>query len=228
MNKILLSEITSIDRSLWLAFFNHPDNSEHAEHTCGILGTLATIYRQRGVLDDCERVLDMEREVLTRYQRHSVGASARPGQLRCCEGLAQKYRNIRYNLCLQLERWSDCVSLYRELAGYEAEAGYNFEESQHLFMVPAVLRKDPTLAVLRRLTDAQIMRIVKAPLEYENGPFAHQPMRSQTQLRRCALCDAQEDAIGTFFRCAGCESVFYCGKECQKKDWKAHKKVCKK
>ena len=27
-------------------------------------------------------------------------------------------------------------------------------------------------------------------------------------------------------RCAGCGTVAYCGKECQKKGWKAHKRLC--
>ena len=58
----------------WLAFFDELDDYEHAEHTCGILGTLATIYRQRGALDDCERVLDLELEVLSRYERSTDGA----------------------------------------------------------------------------------------------------------------------------------------------------------
>ena len=37
-------------------------------------GTLATIYRQRGCFEDCEAVLDVELEVLTRYKRSSEGA----------------------------------------------------------------------------------------------------------------------------------------------------------
>ena len=41
-----------------------------------IQGTLATIYRQRGRLRDCEAVLDLELEVLIRYQRSSLGACA--------------------------------------------------------------------------------------------------------------------------------------------------------
>ena len=28
-------------------------------------------------------------------------------------------------------------------------------------------------------------------------------------------------------RCMGCKKMLYCGKECQKKDWKEHKMECK-
>jgi hypothetical protein len=38
-------------------------------------GTLATIYRQRGRLRDCENILDIELEVLIRYQRSCEGTS---------------------------------------------------------------------------------------------------------------------------------------------------------
>ena len=35
-------------------------------------------------------------------------------------------------------------------------------------------------------------------------------------------------AMDTFKKCRGCKAVVYCGKACQKKDWKTHKKVCNK
>jgi hypothetical protein len=37
-------------------------------------GTLATIYRRRGRLRECEAILDIELEILIRYQRSSEGA----------------------------------------------------------------------------------------------------------------------------------------------------------
>ncbi len=74
-------------------WFDIKDNYRHVENVCGILvrkwivfaisqcnilikGTLATIYRQRGSLRDCEAVLDVELEVLIRLTRSSEGASA--------------------------------------------------------------------------------------------------------------------------------------------------------
>jgi hypothetical protein len=85
------------NKEQWLAFFDHPANYQHAEHTCGILGTLATIYRQRGDYSNCAAVLDMEQEVLFWYHRVSMGSS--PAQMRCYNGLKFKWRHIRYNMC---------------------------------------------------------------------------------------------------------------------------------
>ena len=44
---------------------------------------------------------------------------------------------------------------------------------------------------------------------------------------RCAVCDASNDEV-KLKSCAKCESVLYCSRECQKKDWKKHKRNCKK
>jgi hypothetical protein len=47
----------------WIFLFIQRINYVHAEHTSGILGTLATIYCQRGTLEEHEEVLDMEDKV---------------------------------------------------------------------------------------------------------------------------------------------------------------------
>ena len=213
----------------WMAFFDHEGNSEHAEHTCGILGTLATLYRRRGELVDCERVLDMEHEVLTRYQRSSVGASH--AQQFCCDGLAYKYRAIRYNLCLQTQRYGQCVEIFREQALYEATNNFDWDSSEYHFMVTAVLGKPMTLREIKRLTDTEVMRIVMAPLEIEHAAAAQSAIENEqrrvVELKTCAACGRQEDAVRAFKACARCDAAFYCGRECQKADWKSHKKACK-
>ncbi|KAK3652415.1 hypothetical protein LTR56_005125 [Elasticomyces elasticus] len=43
--------------------------------------------------------------------------------------------------------------------------------------------------------------------------------------RVCGVCGAGPDI--SLSRCVQCKSVWYCGKECQKKDWKLHKIACK-
>mmetsp|Transcript_32877 Transcript_32877/g.49610 ORF Transcript_32877/g.49610 Transcript_32877/m.49610 type:complete len:238 (+) Transcript_32877:55-768(+) len=71
----------------WLEFFHHPLNTEHAEHTCGVLGTLATIYRQRGSYEQCGQVLEMEMKVMDIYKQLSSAPGVSRAQIYCCEGL---------------------------------------------------------------------------------------------------------------------------------------------
>lgn len=40
---------------------------------------------------------------------------------------------------------------------------------------------------------------------------------------RCEKCNMPTDQ-----KCKGCGMVYYCGSDCQKADWKRHKKQCKK
>lgn len=65
----LLHELTLLAGQVASFFLPH-------SHDSFSKGTLATLYRQRGSLNDCEAVLDVELEVLTRYQRSSEGSCA--------------------------------------------------------------------------------------------------------------------------------------------------------
>ncbi|KAJ6493006.1 hypothetical protein C8R45DRAFT_181716 [Mycena sanguinolenta] len=42
----------------------------------------------------------------------------------------------------------------------------------------------------------------------------------------CYNCNQQTDDRDTLKRCAKCQTVWYCSKECQRADWKTHKKFC--
>jgi hypothetical protein len=44
-------------------------------------------------------------------------------------------------------------------------------------------------------------------------------------LELCSICEIAHPK-SYFKRCAKCKSKRYCGKECQRKDWPIHKKVC--
>ncbi|KAF8169934.1 hypothetical protein BJ912DRAFT_933544 [Pholiota molesta] len=43
----------------------------------------------------------------------------------------------------------------------------------------------------------------------------------------CLNCEDNKTAQSQLNRCGGCELVRYCGADCQKSDWKRHKKICK-
>lgn len=55
------------------------------------------------------------------------------------------------------------------------------------------------------------------------------PIRTPTVPRAdCRFCDRTPQEIGQpMLRCSACKMVVYCGQECQKLDWKFHKKGCK-
>jgi hypothetical protein len=45
---------------------------------------------------------------------------------------------------------------------------------------------------------------------------------------KCAACGTTASGGVSFKQCGGCRKVSYCGEECQRAHWKAHKVVCKK
>jgi hypothetical protein len=46
----------------------------------------------------------------------------------------------------------------------------------------------------------------------------------ELKTRKCHVCGKEEGVK----KCMRCMSIAYCGKDCQKKDWKRHKKMCGK
>jgi hypothetical protein len=176
-------------------------------------------------LDDCEKVLAMEDEVLTRYQKVSVGTCLQ--QVHCCDVLAYKYHMIKYNLYMQTKRYAPLNELFRKLAYHELQYEYSFDDQEFLFMIKAVLKMKPTLKNIKSLTDDQVSRIVNradAVVFTDDSPLSR--FRPAVALHSCANCSKVETAIAQYKRCPQCMKTFYCSKDCQKADWKAHKKAC--
>jgi hypothetical protein len=225
-------EELELNKNEWMTFFNAPDNYIHAEHSCGILGTFATILRQRGSsesLKECEQVLNMEAECLARYKKVTDNnQDAHEQQVFCCDTLHFKYWMIRYNLYFQTGRYTQCVPLFRKLADYELRNRVHYDNQNYLFMLVAVLNRSPSESVLRSLTDDECVRLVKAPLSLGtvDSALGTEEAKKRVALQKCASCAKQEAALSTFKTCPRCKSTFYCGRDCQKKDWKAHKKTC--
>ena len=45
---------------------------------------------------------------------------------------------------------------------------------------------------------------------------------------KCAQCGISGGAEFKSYRCSRCKSVFYCGRQCQKRHWQTHKATCRK
>ncbi|KAI0726157.1 hypothetical protein C8Q72DRAFT_540561 [Fomitopsis betulina] len=51
-------------------------------------------------------------------------------------------------------------------------------------------------------------------------------LRSMTTCHiKCELFQVKRSNL---LQCGGYKSIYYCGKDCQRRDWKRHKKYCKK
>jgi MYND finger len=228
---------------VWMSFFQHPDNAEHAEHTCGILGNLAVIYRRRGGGEyerKCEEVLDLWQKVFDLYKAHGVYAPNVREHAACADALEFKTNIVRYNLMYQTQRYEECVAIYPILFLYECNYNVSFDNQSYLFMIEAILRKTPPIsaATIRSLTHDEIMRIVLAPLQNDASTAdtgandqKQQAFNARLSLPTCAGCQLPANAVDHFKKCPRCHTnrpTFYCGKQCQKKDWKVHKKICGK
>jgi MYND finger len=63
----------------------------------------------------------------------------------------------------------------------------------------------------------------------ESQDYIHPACADLTgKLKRCFSCGKIESRKGELKACIRCEVALYCGRDCQRADWKKHKKECKK
>ena len=67
------------------------------------------------------------------------------------------------------------------------------------------------------------------PAQPSNGASVNLPAASSHGLGACHFCAKSQAQIADRLKlCNGCRSVSYCSVECQRNDWRAHKKECAK
>ena len=84
------------------------------------------------------------------------------------------------------------------------------------------LRLDPLLLSLGMMVDGYGMIF----LSEKNRDTTYEYLLKHKKKVKCDGCNKQ--STEKMKLCSGCERVRYCDAECQKKDWKEHKKVCGK
>jgi hypothetical protein len=48
--------------------------------------------------------------------------------------------------------------------------------------------------------------------------------QAEVAAKECVVCKARPEEM---FLCSGCMGARYCSRDCQRSDWKLHKKLCK-
>ena len=74
---------------------------------------------------------------------------------------------------------------------------------------------------------------VRSDCEWNQDSLKQTMVKEQRKGRKrwkksCAFCGKIENENQKVLCCSKCSSIYYCGKKCQRKDWKQHKTICKR
>lgn len=64
------------------------------------------------------------------------------------------------------------------------------------------------------------------PLNEEEIKQRNRIVKNMNKNKCCSNCSSVGGKNGKLLSCSGCSVVFYCGSQCQKDDWRNHKKDC--
>lgn len=191
----------------------------------GILGTLATMLRQRGEVQRAHKILKLNQKVLERYQAQTRLVPHNYQQVFSCESLTYKFHLIVVNAERQLGNKIPAVASFRGAVTFEIQQHYTYEQQNLGFMLSMVLADLEadymTMKYLNEVSDDKIWAILM-----QSQTYSKTPPSPDVLLRDCGLCNSTEKKRGDYQSCSRCKVVQYCSKECQKKDWKLHKRVC--
>ncbi|KAL9189877.1 hypothetical protein ACHAXT_009552 [Thalassiosira profunda] len=195
-----------------------------ASGTTAILGILCTIRRQRGDLRGCMKVMPAYLAVLEAYGK-SIDRSEEDS-LWNFKRLEMKANLIRLNCGAQLPDKAMAVKAFRDVVAFEREAkaaGRYLESDADMAEVMGVYIGHQRF---HKVSDETIFNSLKVVFGSEES---HEDTEAgNCGLKVCGLCDNEEKMQGDFNKCSRCHEQRYCSKQCQVKDWKAHKHLCKK
>ncbi len=184
-----------------------------------VLECLTRIYFDRGDYEACGQVLHMHAKVFQHCKKH-VTRSKEDGYIRFCTFTEYKTKKIMYEMNLMLKHHMKSATVFRELCQFELT--HVPAKDQHFNKRwKKMYRKCRSLD---KLSDAMILEVVKA---HSMECRAVKADLARVQLHECGLCEKKETSCGEFMNCSRCKKVAYCGRECQKKHWKVHKRECK-
>lgn len=189
----------------------------------GILGTLATILRQRGQVDECLEILELDAKVLEFYQDASYQPNTPRDQVACCGGLTYKYHTIKVNAHNQKGHKQEAVSSFKECVKYELEEKYTFQQQNWAFVLPKTFGVNEQTQ-LESMSDDQMWQVLQMMQSQFGGAKAD--LHQHVVLRQCGQCGTQEDKRGDLKTCSKCQVTAYCSRACQKAHWKKHKRDC--
>lgn len=200
-----------------------PLDPKYSERCVGILGTLATILRQRGEVDECLEILELDAKVLEFYQQASSLPRTPQGQIDCCRGLTYKYHQIKVNAHNQKGHKKEAVASFKECVKYELEENYTFQQQQWAFILLSAFGVNER-SQLESMSDDQMWQVLQT-LQTQFGS-AKADLHQHVVLRKCEQCGIQEDKRGDHKTCSKCKVSTYRSRAYQKAHWKTHKREC--
>ena len=184
----------------------------------------------------CDKVLDMEINILDRYKRSIVKLTG-TGIMELYDGLKEeehirdyfkyeyKYTVLRHTVRLYTNRYSDSIPYFRKVLEYEVMNDLN----DHLYLLKFV-EVPFTLKGIKLLTRRQILLLLEISTKFIEGNTDvnrnDTTNAARVALMTCPGCNMTENTLRQFKGCSSCRKVFYCSKACQKHDWEDHKKMC--
>ena len=139
-----------------------------------------------------------------------------------CEHQVYDANKIVAEMYMNLDKFTETVPVFRDLCAYERKylvnvngtisPGLNPDQHYHLCILQMSLNA---------LSDSVMIRVLK---ERKIMFLSPEKATTDSQLMKCGNCNKEEKALGEFKTCVRCKTVAYCGRDCQKADWKNHKR----